>query len=630
MAAGRVPHIIRPNASGGAPGAYIALAITTTPTVVGERKVRHDFATASAIYWRPARQTRLEALEYATFESVQSLLQWADALLGRKERIAMAAYDMDFVAQVCDFHCELRNLGYRPTRLVIEKGRWVQRWKEGVTKEFDGTRSILLFDLLNFFPTPLRNLAKWLSLPYPSEAGNDASWLTTEDGCKWRSTVTLRALQLWLDFRTRFDLGYFAPTLAGQAFNTYRHRFMSIPIYVHCHSDVSAIEQEANYGGRVAAPFRGRAPKGHYVQVDVTSFYGSVMRGNQFPIKQVGHTRRIGLRNLNELLANYCIVARCTIRTEVPAYPKREAERVDFPIGRFTTTLCTPEIQLALRRGDLESVEEVVVYERGEIFNDYVDFFWNLRLAAMRTDDTHIVELAKRFLVALYGKFGQKIWLSTLVRDDAVGEDKIWREYDWQDRMEYEYRIIAGRMERAEREMLGRDAFLAIPAHVTSYGRVRLWELMEKAGREHIYYVDTDSFIGSDFILQNLGDEFADKTLGGLRLVRASSHLFIRAPKWYILGDTTRRAGIPTGARETSWNVFEGQEQRSMHWALAHDSPCQAVVEHTSVHGPLQHKLSTRDLGHFVEPLRIGETPTRLPGGALSFPLPGLLNPPQA
>jgi hypothetical protein len=532
---------------------------------------------------------------------------------------------MDYVAQVLDVHAELRSCGYRPTRVIIEKGKWQQRWKEGRDKEHDGSRSMLWLDLQNFYPTSLRLIARWLSLPYPCEADVDESWLQTREGSQWRCTVTLRALQQWLDFRNRFDLGYFSATLAGQAFNAYRHRFMTTPIYVHCHADVEQIETEAHYGGRIEARFLGRAPKGDYAQVDVTSFYASVMHGNRFPTKQIGHSRRIGLRNLRDLADNYCVIARVELATESPAYPRREGGSVHFPIGRFSTTLCTPEIQQAFRRGDIARCDEVVVYESAPIFDVYVEFFWDLRQRAQRVGDELSAQIAKRFLTAVFGKFGQRIWLQKLIRDDAIGDDRIWREFDWQDDMEYEYRLIAGRLERSVRDVLGRDSLVAIPAHVTSYGRVALWELMEKAGREHVYYVDTDSLIGSRIILQNLGDKFANKQLGGLRLVKSSSHLFIRGPKWYVFGDKVARAGVPENAREVAWNVFDGEQTQSMKYHLSHDSLRGAIVEGVRIVGPLTERLSLREQGRFVAPQRLGDASISAPGGALVYPLPHLL-----
>lgn len=620
----RVPHIIRPNSRNSAPSAYVAFAITTNEEEIDERRARHTLRTLAAIYWRPARASKNETLEYRTFTGAAPFVEYGASLIRSKERLAVVAHDMDFAAQVLDIHCRLRAIGFRATRVVIEKGKWQQRWKEGRPGEQDGSRAMLWLDLRNFFPGSQREIAKWLGLPYPRANGDNSRWLGSDDDARWRATITLRALQAWLDFRVRFDLGYFAATLAGQAFNAYRHRFMRYPIYVHCHDDVIAIEKEANIGARVEVRFKGRAPRDEYVQVDVTSFYASVMLGHQFPTKQIGHTRRVGLSHVANLLERYSLIARCEMVTEEPRYPKRNGDAVVYPIGRFKTTLCTPEIQSALESGHLAKVDELIVYEQAPIFDEYVNFFWDLRQRAMRADDRYVVELAKRFLTAVFGKFGQRIWLSELVNESAIGSDRIWKEFDWQDSMEYEYRIIAGRMERSIREVLGRDTLLAIPAHVTSYGRSRLWRLMEKAGSEHIYYVDTDSFIARKVALHNLGDEFAAKTLGGLRLIKTDSHLFIRAPKWYIFGDTAKRAGVPLSAFETSWNTFEGEENRSMHWALSHESQCQAITERIRIVGPLKERLSTQGLGAWIEPPRYGESPTVVTPFVKQFPLPYL------
>jgi hypothetical protein len=618
----RTPHIIRPNKSGANPQTWVAFAITTNVVQISERRYRHDLQSIHSILWKGERAHNAEVMEHRTFTSAYEFCAYVVGRLPSKGRVAIVADGLDFVAQVIDLSSVGQSVQYRPTRVVLERGKWVQRWKEGLTRDSDGSRSMLWLDLQNFFPTTLRDTARWLGLVYPRASDDSVGWLATDDGAKWRATVTLRAMQAWLDFRTRFDLGYFSATLAGQAFNAYRHRFMTHQIFVHVHDDVLKVEKEANIGGRVQVFFRGRAPRGDYVQVDVTSFYGSVMRGNLYPTKQLGHVRRIGPGKLADLLEHYAAIARCEIVTEVPRFPKRTEQGVAYPVGRFLTTLCGPELKDALAAGAISRVEECITYEQAPIFDAYVDFFWDLRHRAMRVDDRYVVELSKRFLTAVYGKFGQKVWLSRLVRDNAIGEDRIWREFDWQDKMEYEYRIIAGRMERAERELMGRDTLLAIPAYVTSYGRSRLWQLIEEAGREHVYYVDTDSLIGSRVILKNLSKHFATQTLGGLRYVRSATHLFIRAPKWYILGDLTKRAGIPNAAHEVAWNVFEGEESRSMRYQLLHDNPHVAIVEAVRKVGPLTDKLSTSEIGHFVQPFRYGEPPITLPGFAAQFPLP--------
>jgi len=529
---------------------------------------------------------------------------------------------MDFVAQVLDVNAGLQNLGYRPTRLVIDQGRWVQRWRGGVDKEHDTGRSLLILDLCNFYPLSMRTLAKWLGLEVQEmplrKVPDDACQAVGES----RVAVCLSALQVWLDFRVRQDLGYFAPTLASQAFNAYRHRFMTYPIYVHVHNDVYEIEREASFGGRNQIFFKGRAPSSEYIQGDVTSFYASVQYGQQFPVKQVGHSARVGLGKLAELLERYAIIARVEVNTEEPRFPKRTEQGTIYPVGHYDTTLTTPELKAALHGGNILRVREIVTYEQAPIFDDYIRFFWEIRQRAMRTDDAYIVELTKRFLNTLYGKFGQRIWLSRVVGHGIDAPDQIWQEYDWQDRRSYEYRIIAGRMEQQVRDVPGRDTLLAIPAHVTAYGRCKLWELMTLAGLENVMYVDNDSLIIRHAALRRFARLLRRDTLGGLRLCGTSPYLYIRAPKWYVFGDTTRRAGVKSGAHRLSWGLYEQEDDRSMRWALSHGNPHCAISEEVTITAPQREVEGRRQLGQRVPYPRLGDAPTRLRDGSLALPLP--------
>src|SRR2546422_7545467 len=177
-------------------------------------------------------------------------------------------------------------------------------------------------------------------------------------------------------------------------------------------------------------------------------------------------------------------------------------------------------------------------------------------------------------------------------------------------------------MERNTREVMGRDTLLAIPAHVTAYGRMYLWRMIEATVWEHVYYMDTDGLIISRVALGRVGKYFHANALGGLRLVRSAPYLFIRAPKWYILGDTRKRGGVKQNAREVKWNLFEFEESRTMRWSLSHENPCSATVEYVTVSGPLRQKLPVREIGERNPLVRFGPTPQTLPDGSQARYLP--------
>jgi hypothetical protein len=230
----------------------------------------------------------------------------------------------------------------------------------------------------------------------------------------------------------------------------------------------------------------------------------------------------------------------------------------------------------------------------------------------------------------LYGKFGQRIWLSKLISHNVDAPDSIWTEYDWQDRRSYEYRIIAGRMEQQVRDVPGRDTLFAIPAHVTAYGRCKLWELITLAGLESVFYVDNDSLIISRFALKRLAHLFATSYLGGLRLVGSSPYLYIRAPKWYVFGEQTKRAGVKLGAHRLSWGLYEQEDERSMRWSLAHGNPHAAISEEVTITAPQRELEGKRQLGVRLPTMRLGTAPIVLPDGTELPALPLALPPSTA
>jgi hypothetical protein len=423
--------------------------------------------------------------------------------------------------------------------------------------------------------------------------------------CANDTEIAFRLLRRWLAFRKEHDLGYFAATIAGQAFNAYRHRFMDHPIYVHIHKDVLAVERASYFAGRCETLFRGKAPRGWYALVDSSSFYASVMKGNYYPVKQVGHSWRTSVPRLKELLEGYCVTARVEVNTQAPYFPYREKGATRFPVGRFVTTLSTPELEYGIGTGSIVSVQECVVYERAPIFDRYVDYFWDLRLTGKRTGDAWLEEAAKRLLVSVYGKFGQRIWLTEILGKGLDRQDAIWTEFDMPDHEWYEYRVIAGRMERRGRQAMGRETLLAVPAHVTAYGRDRLWGWIMAAGMEHVYYTDTDGFIVDAIGLNRLYPQLGSDALGGLRIVNQSPSLYIRAPKWYTLGDRRRRAGIKYAAEQVGWDRYSQDEFRSTKWALQHNSPGAALMDEVTISAPYRGLLPPHSIGHRIDPLEL-------------------------
>jgi len=596
----RVPHIIDGNKSGASPQTWVVVDTETLPIQLDEHRWQHVFRLGVIAIWRRGRETKKDTVEYRRYSKPSDLVHALATLPKSKERVGIVAHNLDYDAQVLDIHTRLRAEHFNLTRAVIEKGKWVQRWQAGGKKEGTPSRTLLLVDLGNFFPFPLRELALRVGMrkgSLPDFDESDEKWFRY---CEHDVKIELALLQRWLQFCETNDLGYWAPTIAGQAFNAYRHRFMHYQIFVHVHDDVIGLERAAYYGGRCEPFWRGRAPRQWYAHLDINSNYGGIMYDERLPTKQVGHYGPMSPRALERILETHQACALVTVSTDAPAFPLRTPKGVVYPLGVFSTALASPELALALSYGYVRDVHEVVTYEHSPIFKDYAAFFWNLRLDARGEKDEFMAKVCKQFLAALHGKFGQRIVTSRLIVTGADREDEIWTEYDVEDSEWNEYRSIAGRVEQRVREVNGRDTLVAIPAHIASYARVKLWNLMLGAGISEVFYVDTDSLIVTRKGLDRLRSDIQPHDLGGLRLVNESDQLYIRAPKWYSFGRERKRAGISYAARAIEWDQFEQDRFRSTRWALTHDFAGAAIVEEVKVNAPYHKLLLERQLGHRI------------------------------
>ena len=104
------------------------------------------------------------------------------------------------------------------------------------------------------------------------------------------------------------------------------------------------------------------------------------------------------------------------------------------------------------------------------------------------------------------------------------------------------------------------NAYPAIASHVTADARLRLADYLRYAGREHVYYVDTDSLIVDNDGFAALSDFVDSSKLGYLKLEGVANEIFIRAPKDYAFGAEEHMKGVSHDAQRLGSNVFRQQQ----------------------------------------------------------------------
>lgn len=556
----RQPHIMRPiTGTAGHPASIIAFDVETRPATCdpgyGEkpcpacRRVdalapEPDDEVAALTLGRAVHAPSGGTLDFTT---ASAFWTWVDCHTSPDEPLWVVNHNIAFDLMVLRFDHFLTDLGWEPVKVIMPEpsGPFMIRYKR------DGA-VLILANLANWWGMrPLRSIGAVVGM---SKGDCDPTLPRYRHGlcldelgsyCARDALVVLRALQMWIKFCVDHDLGTFAPTQAGQALNAYRHRFMGHPIFQHARTKVLSLEREAYLGARTEA-FRIGSFRGSFHVVDVNSLYPYVMREYQYPARLRGFLKKVTVDELQEIMADSLVVARCDFDVSGEmgrVVPHRWDDRLVYPVGRFTSTLTTPEIDLAVRRGVLTAVRDVAVYEPSPLFTSYVDTFYSLRMSYRASDNLVWYEIVKVFLNSLYGKFGQYNyeWVDSdvsLPTGVHVINSNVSRET---------YRSLGGvTMRRSDTRSEGVTSNPAIAAHVTAYARRHITLLRETAGVGHVWYMDTDSLFVDDEGLARL--ELSDD-LGGLKLECSAGALVVRGLKDYEIGPKRRVKGIRANAR---------------------------------------------------------------------------------
>ena len=437
-------------------------------------------------------------------------------------------------------------------------------------------RRINFIDSYNYFRGSVAAIGESIGfnkLPMPANDEGEKDWYTY---CLRDVEVIERAITgLMREWRTN-DLGNWQPTIASLAYSAYRHRFMSRAIVCHGDKDASQFERDSYYDGRTQPYYVGDVgggwgglfgytepdfrpgasrPNGPIYHVDINSLYPSVMHGNCYPVEAISDSagRPIiwqppSLEWLSEQLENYLCVATCQIDTENDWYPVRFPEGTRYPIGRFWTTLCTPEVQMALQSNHLRGVSAVVLYHKHSIFDSWVDYWWERKRNAEQTGNHVRREVCKVLLNSLGGKFAQRerYWKNT----NRYPVNDAWSSWVGVDSMTggpVSLRGIGNCCQILSDHGLARHALVSTAAHINSYARVRM--LNDRIGLpcQSCLYAANDGLLLTQPGIDSLRDRFMLDTggLGHYRTVGIYERVEIFGPRDYQCDGRTVKAGLP-------------------------------------------------------------------------------------
>jgi hypothetical protein len=288
---------------------------------------------------------------------------------------------------------------------------------------------------------------------------------------------------------------------------------------------------------------------------DVNSLYPTVMANQLMPIgKPTFFDGDITKIESNPFGFFYCKIT-SPVNLNHPILQRRiktgEGIRTIAGNGSWTGWIFSEEMENAIKLGYTFEIIKGYLFEKGDLFSDYVNKMYNLRKQYQKGHAMNLI--AKLLLNSLYGKFGMKTEISRVDifnLENELEKESLELMMDTYGETIHDY-IKIDNMIIIVRETIadikfdeGQDMYLpklwggldiniAIASAITSYARNAM-SFFKNNSNFNLYYSDTDSIvIDNELPIDMIGTE-----LGQLKLEHKIKRAVFLAPKVYGLVDT--------------------------------------------------------------------------------------------
>lgn len=601
----RVPHFLKGNISKAAPTRIILFDTETKAIPLGEDKEKHILKLGVACYWHRREKGTKDIYKWLTFRDENTFWDWVIEQSHAKTRLVLSSHNLSFDLPILHAFKQLPKRKFKLTAYYCKGRTTLARFRRG-SKKLD------FVDNTNFYSGSLANLAPLVGLPKLEVDFSTVGDSELETYCQRDVKILLLLWQKWFDFLEIHDLGKWSRTLPSQAFTAFRHRFLDYQILIHDHKRTLKLERSAYHGGRVEVLRVGCFRNGPFYKLDVNSMYPYVMHKYSYPVSLFRYIAKGSVPSLKDKLSRYHVVADCLIDTPDPAFPYWVNGHIAYPTGVFRVALTTRELEHVLKVGRVLEVYRMAYYYYAPIFTKYVDYFYPLKCTYTQNDNQAFRKIVKGFLNYLYGKFGQRGLSDSVIGACPIDETKIVQVCDKETGEYYDLIYLAGQIIKRQRQEESYNSFPAIAAEVTANARLYLHSLIKQAGREHTYYVDTDSLIVDQVGLNRLSYLLHDLKLGSLKLEGVATEITIRAAKDYTFADKIKIKGIRSNAVQLAPNVYQQARFPSIQGLLHKENLDDYIVTQVVKH--LQRKIYTGNV----------TTQGQVVPFQLSLPLPSL------
>lgn len=475
------------------------------------------------------------------------------------------AHNLGFDLAVTRLPIAMAALGWTVSDFAVDgRAPWMRLTK--------GRKRITLVDSWSWMPVGLATIAPQVGItkpPLPDDDDDPATWLAR---CQADVDILLTAMCQLADWWAREGCGRWTVTGAASGWNAYRHIRTPFSVTIDPDPDGVAHDRKAIYGGKRYVNRVGKLTPGGYLEIDFARAYTTITRDLPLPSSRRNKFDSLPTNDVRIDSDRWGIIAEVEIDTRVPLFPKRDGGRVWYPVGRFHTTLASPEIAEARRLGVLRSIGPGCTYQLAPHMADWAR--WCLRL----TDDVEgntpgpVRLAAKQWGRSVIGKWAQKQF--TRVPLGAAPSFGWGYEDAWNASTHARASLvdIGGQRFMCYADGDGDNAFPAILAFVESHVRVRLNRAIAAVGGSAFVQCDTDGILvganeligrarrrdtftranerGTD-VISVIMERVSELTAPlDLRVKATYKRVEVIGPQHLRLDDTRRFSGIPGKAEE--------------------------------------------------------------------------------
>lgn len=519
-----------------------------------------DWGAAVAIYRAAPKTGRVT--EYTRGYADPATL-WRDIDLWCKPRTrtVLWSWDLSVVIRIAQGFRYLPELGWDIGAWSVQpQGTWLIWHHE--------SRSLTMVGVDSFFPMDWPSMVASFDRAKPRTVSNVDAPGSVMVHCARTATTTMNGVLDYLAWIEQDKLGPWQLTGTGQGFAAFRHRFLTDRMLIHWDEDARAAERRAMWAGRTEAYWHGTKRRTRIDEWDMRSAYPRIARDHEVPVEISRHLS-CGADIVPWLTRpGFAVLAQVDVDTELPLVPASHADRILWPVGKFSTTLWDPELRLLSEHGQRYTVRRAWVYRTAPALREWAQWILSDQAARVGREPPWKAVVRKHWSRAVIGRLGMQheVWehLGQMPRTSI----RWWTTHNSATGQLSELVHVGRALWESTGKVDWSMSIPAIPSWIASQCRADLTEILMRLGDKVALYADTDSLLVEGRHATRMGRiarVFPDLAL---RRKRSWSRITIVGPRQLIVGGKPRVSGVPRRAQLLADGSMVGEVRESLRSAI--------------------------------------------------------------